>query len=381
MPDPLPDPIEKHQPPKNRELDHPQEIVGDLGDEDTVIYREGAEPSLDIALNIFETISKKQIHHPQDSSLLNRELRSFSSEYGDGVICSANNIYPGKTFNEDAVGVQEMMSDSLERPILDICVGDGVGGSAVGHLVSDACVRRRLEISQESYIPQVALQRAIQELALSFAQDDFLTDNDRKKFNNCGAASTYAGGRIVQPGLLNADWSGDAEVGVIRDGEIVFASTRHTMLQDIFHSQIENIPLYKTVKEQRDALWHACVREHYQLHGTDQNMLYSVLSDSLVTQSIYIQGNECHTEGIESREGIEIRPNDLVIFCSDGIFRGPKVDLSTFEWDLSELITLNSVAEEYHDFDDLEAFAVHLVDKARAAGSQDDATIALLKVK
>jgi PPM family protein phosphatase len=226
------------------------------------------------------------------------------------MIHFATRTHPGRVHedNEDAVGVDEARKIWF--------VADGMGGHAGGEVAS-GIVRETILRSVDLSLPD-AVAAAHRAVVAAASADDRLT----------GMGST-----VVALGLhgdqAEVVWVGDSRSYLWRAGTLKRVSRDHSMMEML-----------------RDAgeLSEAQVQTHPQRH--------------VVTQTLG------HGEPVASSVRVELRGNDWMILCSDGLHD---------ELDDAELSTL---LEESETPDDA---VVRLVDAALAKGGRDNISVVVIR--
>ncbi|MCB0321400.1 MAG: protein phosphatase 2C family protein, partial [Bdellovibrionales bacterium] len=329
--------------PEDFELTPPKEYgkdyEGDAGGETTIEYSAG-DPQ-DFATNSAKT-SVRWMNHDNNLMLLpsGPDVHHYQADtsYGSAVIFSQSASVSTKRVNQDALGFREVATtDRINR--LRIVLADGVGGGAAGDHASSGMVKGVLDrVGSEQ-----PLASDIQEAAesLKFSTEKIGTI-ERRYFNDYGAGTTIAAVEISAPNNFTCCVAGDSEVALIRDGALIFHSSPHNHLSDIYR-EITATAAANGTQDIDELVRHEVLTRY---GNRDKRTVVAVLSGASITRGIKFSAETDPEVEIETFSNICYQSGDLLVICTDGFLPSAKVNPDDLSWDLSTRRTMQDIAKE-----------------------------------
>lgn len=243
--------------------------------------------------------------------------------------------------NEDRYAITSFqLSEDDPTPVLFAVVADGIGGHQAGEVAAELAVDHISEAVAESDAqrPNKILERAIHEASDAIA--DHASSTSAKK----GMGATCACVWVIGDKLYTAT-VGDSRIYLLREGRMQQLTTDHTWVQEAIEKNI-------ITPEQAHKHPNAHVIRRYlgspEPPEVDFRLrLYDSESDALA----------------EGNQGVQIRPGDTFLICSDG---------------LTDLVWNDEIAEIIRAEPNLKAVAQKLVDTANQRGGHDNTTVVLV---
>ncbi|GAB4416878.1 MAG: hypothetical protein Kow002_03020 [Anaerolineales bacterium] len=244
--------------------------------------------------------------------------------------------------NEDRFAVTSFLLGDEENPtpVLFAIVADGIGGHRAGEVAAELAVNHITQAIAESDAknPRKILKNAIQTASQIIADH---ADSEEAKH---GMGATCACVWITGDRLYTAS-VGDSRIYLLREGRIQQLTTDHTWIQEAIEKNII------TPEQARD---HPNVHVIRRYLGSQEPpevdfrlRLYDSEGDALA----------------ENNQGTQLRPNDTLLICSDG---------------LTDLVWNDEIAEIIRSKKTLKSAAQALVDTANQRGGHDNITVVLI---
>jgi protein phosphatase len=243
--------------------------------------------------------------------------------------------------NEDRYAVSSYVSES-NRPVIFAIVSDGIGGHRAGEVAAELAVNYIVEKISASDGRQPL---AIMESAIHTASQ-VIASHSASKTDQSGMGATCACAWIEGDRFYSVH-VGDSRVYLIRDREIHRLTVDHTWVQEAIEKGI-------ITPEQ--------ARDHPNVHVIRRHLGSVELPD--VDFRLRLSDEE-GDEQAKARQGMPLRPGDILLMCTDG--------LTDMIWDdeiLRVITTRNS----------LKSAAEDLVSHANERGGHDNITVILIGV-
>ena len=245
--------------------------------------------------------------------------------------------------NEDryAITSYQLSEDDL-TPVLFAVVADGIGGHRAGEVAAELAVDHITQAIAESdaHRPQKILERAIHEASEAIA-DHASTALEKK-----GMGATCACIWVIGDKLYTAS-VGDSRIYLLREGRIQQLTTDHTWIQEaidkniITPEQAHNHPNVHVIRRYLGSPEPPEVDFRLRLYNTEADAL------------------------AENNQGMQLRPGDTLLICSDG---------------LTDLVWNDEIAELIRTKGTLKAAAQALIETANKRGGHDNTTVVLIGV-
>ena len=245
--------------------------------------------------------------------------------------------------NEDRYAITSFqLSEEDATPVLFAVVADGIGGHRAGEVAAELAVDRISQCVAESdaHRPKKILERAIHEASEAIA--DHASSTPDKK----GMGATCACAWVIGDKLYIAT-VGDSRIYLLREGRIQQLTTDHTWVQEAIEKNILTPEL---------------AREHPNVHVIRRYLGSPDPPEVDFRLRLYDSEADALAEG---NQGMQIRPGDTFLICSDG---------------LTDLVWNDEIAEIIRSKPSLKAVAQELIDTANQRGGHDNITIVLFTV-
>lgn len=258
---------------------------------------------------------------------------------------SAAHTHEGMTgkINEDRYAITSFQLDEDDpTPVLFAVVADGIGGHSAGEVAAELAVNHITQAIAESdgRRPKKDLESAIHEASEAIA--DHASSSDLLK----GMGATCACIWVIGDRLYTAT-VGDSRIYLLREGRIQQLSTDHTWIQEAI---------------ERNIITPEMAHGHPNVHVIRRYLGSSDLPEVDFRLRLYADQSNAVAE---SNQGMQIRPGDTFLLCSDG---------------LTDLVWNDEIAEIIRGKRTLEAAAQKLVDMANERGGHDNTTVILVSV-
>ena len=245
--------------------------------------------------------------------------------------------------NEDRYAVTSFrLSETDPMPVLFAVVADGIGGHRAGEVAAELAVDHITQAIAESEAqrPKKILERAIRETSEVIA--DHAAANPDKK----GMGATCACIWIIGDKLYTAT-VGDSRIYLLREGRIQQLSTDHTWVQEAIEKNIITPDM---------------AHDHPNVHVIRRYLGSPEPPEVDFRLRTYASEADALAEG---NQGMEIRPGDTFLICSDG---------------LTDLVWNDEIAEIIRSKPTLKAAVNSLVNTANERGGHDNTTVVLITV-
>lgn len=258
------------------------------------------------------------------------------------VVAQSHAGMTGKN-NEDRFAISSfLLSEENPTPVLFAVVADGIGGHSAGEVAAELAVDHISQYVAESdaYRPKKILERAIHEASEAIA-DHAASSTEQK-----GMGATCACVWVIGDNLYTAT-VGDSRIYLLREGRIQQLTTDHTWVQEAIE---------KSILTPQEA------REHPNVHVIRRYL------GSPDPPEVDFRLRLYDSEGgalAESNQGMQIRPGDTFLICSDG---------------LTDLVWNDEIAEVIRSKSNPKAAAQELIETANKRGGHDNITIILINV-
>jgi protein phosphatase len=243
--------------------------------------------------------------------------------------------------NEDRFAVTSYQLDEEDlTPVLLAVVADGIGGHRAGEVAAELAVDHITQAMSESDMrrPTKALERAIHEASDAIAEHASSSDEQK------GMGATCACILVIGDKLYTAT-VGDSRIYLLREGRIQQVTTDHTWVQEAVEKNI------LTPEQARDHPNVHVIRRYLGSPNPPEVdfrlRLYDSEADALA----------------ESNQGLQLRPGDTFLICSDG---------------LTDLVWNDEIAEIIRSRPNLKSAAQELIDTANQRGGHDNITVVLI---
>ena len=243
--------------------------------------------------------------------------------------------------NEDRYAVTSfVLGEEDPTPVVFAIVADGIGGHRAGEVAAELAVDHITQAVAESDAknPRKILKNAIQSASAIIAG---FADSEEEKH---GMGATCACVWITGDRLYTA-CVGDSRIYLLREGRIQQLTTDHTWIQEAIEKNI-------ITPEQ--------ARDHPNVHVIRRYLGSSEPPDVDFRLRLYDSEGDALAE---SNQGTQLRPNDTLLICSDG---------------LTDLVWNDEIAEIIRSKNSLKAAAQALVDTANKRGGHDNTTVVLI---
>ena len=258
------------------------------------------------------------------------------------VIAQTHAGMTGKN-NEDRYAITSFqLSEEDATPILFAVVADGIGGHRAGEVAAELAVDHISQFVAESdaHRPKKILERAIHEASEAIA--DHASSTSEKK----GMGATCACVWVIGDKLYIAT-VGDSRIYLLREGRIQQLTIDHTWVQEAIEKNI---------------LTPQQAREHPNVHVIRRYLGSPDPPEVDFRLRLYDSEADALAEG---NQGMQIRPSDTFLICSDG---------------LTDLVWNDEIAEVIRAKPNLKAAAQALIETANQRGGHDNITIILVNV-
>lgn len=245
--------------------------------------------------------------------------------------------------NEDRYAITSFqLSEEDATPVLLAVVADGIGGHRAGEIAAELAVDHISQFVAESDAqrPKKILERAIHEASEAIADHASSTTEQQ------GMGATCACIWVIGDKLYTAT-VGDSRIFLLREGRIQQLTTDHTWVQEAVE---------KNILTPQEARQHPNVHVIRRYLGSPDPpevdfrlRLYDSEADALA----------------EANQGMQIRPGDTFLICSDG---------------LTDLVWNDEIAEVIRSKSNPKAAAQQLIETANQRGGHDNTTIILILV-
>ncbi len=245
--------------------------------------------------------------------------------------------------NEDRYAITSFqLSEEDATPVLFAVVADGIGGHRAGEVAAELAVDHICQVIAESdaHRPKKILEAAIHEASEAIA--DHAASTAEKK----GMGATCACVWVIGDKLYTAT-VGDSRIYLLREGRIQQLTTDHTWVQEAIEKNILTPEL---------------AREHPNVHVIRRYL--GSPDPPEVDFRLRLYDNEADALA-EGNQGMQIRPGDIFLICSDG---------------LTDLVWNDEIAEIIRSKSSIKAAAQGLIDAANQRGGHDNITIVLITV-
>jgi protein phosphatase len=245
--------------------------------------------------------------------------------------------------NEDRYAITSFqLSEDDPTPVLFAVVADGIGGHRAGEVAAELAVNHISQAIAESNVqrPKKIIERAIHEASDAIAEHAASTPDQQ------GMGATCACILVIGDKLYTAT-VGDSRIYLLREGRIQQLSTDHTWVQEAIEKNI-------LTPEQ--------ARDHPNVHVIRRYLGSPDPPEVDFRLRMYDSEADALAEG---NQGTQIRSNDTLLICSDG---------------LTDLVWNDEIAEIIRSKSNLKAAAQGLIDTANRRGGHDNTTIVLVNV-
>lgn len=243
--------------------------------------------------------------------------------------------------NEDRYAITSFqLSEDDPTPVLFAVVADGIGGHRAGEVAAELAVDHISQAVAESDAqrPKKILERAIHEASEAIA--DHASSTSAKK----GMGATCACVWVIGDKLYTAT-VGDSRIYLLREGRMQQLTTDHTWVQEAIEKNI-------ITPEQ--------AHKHPNVHVIRRYLGSPKPPEVDFRLRLYDSEADALAEG---NQGMQIRPGDTFLICSDG---------------LTDLVWNDEIAEIIRAKPTLKAAAQELVDTANQRGGHDNTTVVLI---
>jgi protein phosphatase len=256
-------------------------------------------------------------------------------------VCGATDIGLERAQNQDTFVIADLSSGEVSSPCVEVGVSlpdsgylllvcDGMGGAAAGDVaarIAAGSIRKTLVDAGDtvSAHPEAALDDAVA-LANRAILKDVQTQPQRR---GMGTTCTAA---IVLPGSLTVAQVGDSRAYLLRDGELRSLTKDQSLAAQLLEQGV-------LTPDQMSSFRH-------------RNILLQALGTQTAVQPVISQ--------------IHLSPGDRVLLCSDG---------------LHGLISETDIQAALGDTGDLTRITKTLVDRALAAGGEDNVTVVVAEYR
>jgi len=244
--------------------------------------------------------------------------------------------------NEDRYAITSFQLDEDDpTPVLFAVVADGIGGHRAGEVAAELAVDHITQAVEESDArrPKNILKSAIHEASDAIA--DHASTSDEKKGMGATCACLWVIGDKIYTATV-----GDSRIYLLREGRIQQLSTDHTWIQEAI---------------ERNIITPDMAYDHPNVHVIRRYLGSSEPPEVDFRLRLYASETDAVAEG---NQGMQIRPGDTFVLCSDG---------------LTDLVWNDEIAEIIREKETLEAAAKGLVDTANERGGHDNVTVVLVK--
>jgi len=255
----------------------------------------------------------------------------------------ATHTHPGLSgkINEDRLALASFQGAS-GRPVLIVAVADGIGGHNAGEVAAELAVQRIVdEVAQSDgaeplRILRIAVQSASQAIA----------ERSTRQADTAGMGSTCACAWFDGDRLYTA-YVGDSRIYFVRDEKIHRITVDHSWVQEAL---------------ERGIITPDQAHDHPNVHVLRRHL--GTVDLPKVDIRLQLQPEESEEQSRQN-QGMQLRPGDIVLVCTDG--------LTDMVWDdeILRLITTRNT---------LRSAAEDLVERANERGGHDNTTVALIGV-
>jgi protein phosphatase len=243
--------------------------------------------------------------------------------------------------NEDRFAVASFHVSQQDRtPVLFAVLADGIGGHKGGEVAAELAVNH---IMQSVAKGDGKFSKYMVELAVNEASDAIAaisSTNDNLK----GMGSTCAIAWIIDNKLHTA-YVGDSRIYLIRGGRIQQLTTDHSWVQEAIEKGI---------------LTPEMAREHPNVHVIRRYLGSPVPPEPDFRMNLFNGEAADHSE---NNQGTILKPNDVLLLCSDG---------------LTDLVWNDEILEIVRTRPNLKEASRALVDLANDRGGHDNITVVLI---
>jgi protein phosphatase len=245
--------------------------------------------------------------------------------------------------NEDRYAVASFVLDPKDRtPVLFAVLADGIGGHKAGEVAAELAVNHIMETVAKSdgHHIQRTIENAVADASNAIAARS-ASGEDFK-----GLGSTCATAWIVGD-ILHTAYVGDSRIYLMRGGRIQQLTVDHTWVQEAIEKKV---------------ITPEAARDHPNVHVIRRYLGSPVPPDPDFRLKMFNDETDQHAE---NNQGMQIKPNDVLMLCSDG---------------LTDLVWNDEILEIVRAKPSLKEAANALIELSNSRGGHDNITIILISV-
>lgn len=243
--------------------------------------------------------------------------------------------------NEDRYAVASFVLGPRDpTPALFAVLADGIGGHKAGEVAAELAVNHIVEAvaKNDGHHTRRAIEDAVADASNSIAARSSSDENLK------GMGSTCAIAWIIGDKLHTA-YVGDSRIYLIRGGRIQQTSVDHTWVQEAI---------------ERNMLKPEDARDHPNVHVIRRYLGSPVPPEPDFRLKLFNDESNEHAEG---NQGMQIKPNDVLLLCSDG---------------LTDLVWNDEILEVIRSKPNLKEAASALIELSNSRGGHDNITVILI---
>jgi PPM family protein phosphatase len=245
--------------------------------------------------------------------------------------------------NEDRYAVASFVLDKRDRiPVLFAVLADGIGGHRAGEVAAELAVNHMMQAVARSDGRHIreSIEEAVIEASEAIAAHAASNENLQ------GMGATCATAWIVGDKLHTA-YVGDSRIYLIRGGRIQQLTVDHTWVQEAIDKGI---------------LTPEAARQHPNVHVIRRYLGSPAPPDPDFRLKLFNDEGDQHAE---NNQGLQLRPNDILLLCSDG---------------LTDLVWNDEILEVIRSKPNLREASRALIELANSRGGHDNITVVLISV-
>jgi PPM family protein phosphatase len=245
--------------------------------------------------------------------------------------------------NEDRYAVASFVLDKRDRiPVLFAVLADGIGGHRAGEVAAELAVNHMMQAVARSDGRHI--RDTIEEAVIEAS--DAIAAHAASNENLKGMGATCATAWIVGDKLHTA-YVGDSRIYLIRGGRIQQLTVDHTWVQEAIDKGI---------------LTPEAARQHPNVHVIRRYLGSPAPPDPDFRLKLFNDEGDQHAE---NNQGLQLRPNDILLLCSDG---------------LTDLVWNDEILEVIRSKPNLREASRALIELANSRGGHDNITVVLISV-
>jgi protein phosphatase len=245
--------------------------------------------------------------------------------------------------NEDRYAVASFVLGPRDpTPVIFAVLADGIGGHKAGEVAAELAVNHIMEVVAKSdgRHTRRTIEDAVADASNAIAAHSSSDENFK------GMGSTCATAWIIGEKLHTA-YVGDSRIYLIRGGRIQQMTVDHTWVQEAI---------------EKNVLTPEAAREHPNVHVIRRYLGSPVPPEPDFRMKLFNDESNEHAEG---NQGMQLKPNDALLLCSDG---------------LTDLVWNDEILEVVRSKPSLKEAANALIELANSRGGHDNITLILISI-